>query len=486
MTTTTTLTANSSKSNSSSSSSETAATTNVVSNSSSPRNSTQTSRINNMASNLQENVSNERASPARMPLKSSTNMPCGLNEPQLSQPLLSEHQIELFKRQREREDFSRRLIEFHKHKNVNTPIYKLPCVNGTPIDMQKLYTKVASMGGWERVCEKDKWSEVALHLDKSLFSACTNGSQALKLIYVRYLSLFEKFDQQTGYTSGLCSTGASISSILDPMFTFNTQQPALAGSSLIHSSSTSVLGLNSAASGQSALTASSLSVANNLNSLAAQSSSLGSKAATSSESDHLGGLDGDGVNKKKFSYLLDSTPMVYSYQQAGAVSTSRMLVSPYENLILSLVSGFGNELDFVFNTIVILSGDEANSFKLHWAPRLVDLMLAHIGFFGTNDKYKLRYLYDNVWNKPSDLSNTTCGGSTVAEELEKYTNLDYAGQVNEIIGQLKSPKRRNFVRFWHTVIKLPANDEFNKNDTLSQLLPELYNDCKLRNLFLKI
>lgn len=101
-----------------------------------------------------------------------------------------------YKKQKNMDDFLQRLAEFHRHRGVNTPVFQWPTLNGKPIDLTVLYTKVVGMGGWERVCEKDRWDQVAKALDADLFATCTNGSQALKLIYIRYLSAYEKFDTQ--------------------------------------------------------------------------------------------------------------------------------------------------------------------------------------------------------------------------------------------------------------------------------------------------
>ena len=97
-----------------------------------------------------------------------------------------------FKLRKEQEDFNARLIDFHRHKSVNAPITSWPTFNGRAIDLHKLYVKVVDMGGWERVCEKEKWPEVCTHMDKQVLGSCTNAAHALKLIYLRYLSLYEK------------------------------------------------------------------------------------------------------------------------------------------------------------------------------------------------------------------------------------------------------------------------------------------------------
>jgi len=53
----------------------------------------------------------------------------------------------------------------------------------------------------------------------------------------------------------------------------------------------------------------------------------------------------------------------------------------YYKLVLSLKSGLPNELDFVFNSLIILSSDENYPLMLSAAPSLLDLMLAQVGIY---------------------------------------------------------------------------------------------------------
>lgn len=284
----------------------------------------------------------------------------------------NDHQLDKynqFKKQKETDDFYARLIEFHRHKNVNTPLNQLPSINGKRIDLQKLYNIVSSLGGWERVCEKDKWCQVADDLDPGIFKSCLNGSHALKVIYIRYLSLYEKFDQ-----SNLSAQNTqSITALLDPMHSFNN-------SALTHSSSSGIL-----------------------NGLTFNGSSLSSVTGLGyhkNSAPNLEDTDSD-LNRRRFSYLLELTPMNYNYvqhQHGFGLNQNVLVANPYEKMEISLLSGLPNEIDFVFNTIVLLSSDESHLFKIYQSPRLIDLMLAHVGFFGTCDKFSLRNLYDNCWN----------------------------------------------------------------------------------------
>lgn len=108
---------------------------------------------------------------------------------------------------------------------------------------------------------------------------------------------------------------------------------------------------------------------------------------------------------------------------------------------------------------MLLSSDEYHGFKIYSSPRLVDLMLAHIGFFGLSSSNNYRDLYDKIWHTRSS-----------KEELnpEMY-KVDCAPESTHY-------RRRNFVKFWHNAVMLP---EDSNKDLISQLLPEMYNKCKL-------
>ena len=58
-------------------------------------------------------------------------------------------------------------------------------------------------------------------------------------------------------------------------------------------------------------------------------------------------------------------------------------MSQFERIENSLLSGLPNDVDFIFNTLLILSNDDTYSFRLNNSnTRLINLILAHVGFFG--------------------------------------------------------------------------------------------------------
>ena len=325
---------------------------------------------------------------------------------------------------KEHEEFVQRLSEFHRHRNVQTPLNQWPTLNGRPLDLHKLYKKVLGLGGWELVCEKNKWDEVGHDMDSNIdFSTCTNGSHALKTTYIRYLSLYEKFEEHF----------ASINSgNLTAHENFANQQN-FAG---ILNSSTNFF----------------MTHAKTTANVVDNERLIGEEAALAL------------INRRRFSYLIDSTPMSYNQLQNNLLTSienttgsidlvTNVRFNPYEKIEQSLIAGLPNEIDFVFNTLLLLSSDEYHSFKIYSSPRLVELMLAHIGFFGTkNNNLGYRSLYDKVW-QPLELINHS-------DEKKIFSN---------------KYQRRNFVKFWHNAIQLPG---YENKKMIEELLPVLYNQCK--------
>ena len=159
---------------------------------------------------------------------------------------------------------------------------------------------------------------------------------------------------------------------------------------------------------------------------------------------------------------------------AAIIPSSTFSFNPYEKLEISLSSGLPNEIDFVFNTIVLLSSDESHAFRIYSSPRLIQLILAHIGFFGIDDKHNYRHLYDRVWNSYEDDEVFRSN-----ENNSSYSDNDFIN--DRMINRLKCKPRRNFVKYWHNAIKFPeycATLDFDFSSLFGQLLPKLYNNCK--------
>jgi hypothetical protein len=381
----------------------------------------------------------------------------------------NENKINSFRLRKEKEEFVQNLIDFHKHKNVNSRLISWPTFNGKPLDLHKLYNKVVSLGGWEKVCEKEQWDDVCMYLDPKLFTACTNGTHAIKLVYIRYLSLFEKVN-----------------------FTLNSNASGLTNGQIANNYKTTLsIYLDSAQF------ISSLNQANQLNGLLNSSSQISLNGLVDDKDDDLISALKD---KRKFSYLLDGIPLNYSYLQhfsSSMPSSSYLSFNPYEKLEISLASGLLNEIDFVFNTLLILSSDEAHAFRLYQSPRLIHLMLAHVGHFGSEDKYNLRYLYENVWFKPIQMYNLEVENELQLEQANATKKLkeifitndsgekiihdhnrdnddddddddddDFDDFYNKrILKRLKKIAKRDYIHFWHESFELQLDEYENKDDT---------------------
>lgn len=88
-------------------------------------------------------------------------------------------------------DSSSFTLELQKfHESRGSPFRHAPRINGREVDLFALYNSVTAIGGWQKVNDLLKWDYI---LDKLNFpKACANASLALRQVYVRYLSLFEK------------------------------------------------------------------------------------------------------------------------------------------------------------------------------------------------------------------------------------------------------------------------------------------------------
>ncbi len=68
-------------------------------------------------------------------------------------------------------------------------------------------------------------------------------------------------------------------------------------------------------------------------------------------------------------------------RQSYGLSTDFVPPSDYNKLVLSLLSGLPNEVDFAINVCTLLSNESKHSMQLEKEPKLVTLLLAHTGVF---------------------------------------------------------------------------------------------------------
>lgn len=79
-------------------------------------------------------------------------------------------------------------------------------------------------------------------------------------------------------------------------------------------------------------------------------------------------------------YFLPRPSSDYLRQSYG-LSTDFVPPNDYNKLVLSLLSGLPNEVDFAVNVCTLLSNESKHSMQLDKDPKLVTLLLAHAGVF---------------------------------------------------------------------------------------------------------
>lgn len=68
-------------------------------------------------------------------------------------------------------------------------------------------------------------------------------------------------------------------------------------------------------------------------------------------------------------------------RQSYGLSTDFAAPCDYNKLVLSLLSGLPNEVDFAVNVCTLLSNESKHAMQLDKDPKLVTLLLAHAGVF---------------------------------------------------------------------------------------------------------
>lgn len=105
---------------------------------------------------------------------------------------------------------------------------------------------------------------------------------------------------------------------------------------------------------------------------------------------------------------VNTVPMSYNYRQhivnmdrrrTYKLSMDLHKSSPYEKLMLSLISPLPNEQDFAINVCTLMANESKHTLKLNEYPKLLDVLLAHAGIFADLSLRKLfQYVYKEVRN----------------------------------------------------------------------------------------
>ncbi|XP_077450011.1 AT-rich interactive domain-containing protein 2 [Stigmatopora argus] len=239
------------------------------------------------------------------------------------------------------------------HQSRGSPFKKIPIVGGKELDLNALYFRVVSLGGFAKVSDKNQWNELGEEFNFP--RSCSNAAFALKQYYLRYLEKYERV--------------------------------------------------------------------------------------------HHFGEDDDEVQpgNAKIFLPVGAIPTSYNYQQhvvsdylrqSYGLSTEFIPPCDYNKLVLSLLSGLPNEVDFAVNVCTLLSNESKHAMQLDKDPKLVTLLLAHTGVFddslgsfsgvfGTDWKTKTSRDFIRFWKEVVqdaevreliwDKSSTAQDGTSVAE-----------------------------------------------------------------------
>ncbi|XP_007571677.1 AT-rich interactive domain-containing protein 2 isoform X1 [Poecilia formosa] len=202
----------------------------------------------------------------------------------------------LLDQRRKGQAFLDELRQFHQSRG--SPFKKIPIVGGKELDLNALYIRVVSLGGFAKVSDKNQWAELGEEFNFP--RSCSNAAFALRQYYLRYLEKYEKVhhfgeddeEAQPGNPKAFLPVGAIPSS-------YNYQQHVV--------------------------------------------------------SDYL--------------------------RQSYGLSTDFTQPCDYNKLVLSLLSGLPNEVDFAVNVCTLLSNESKHAMQLDKDPKLVTLLLAHTGVF---------------------------------------------------------------------------------------------------------
>ncbi|XP_076578287.1 AT-rich interactive domain-containing protein 2 isoform X1 [Chaetodon auriga] len=202
----------------------------------------------------------------------------------------------LLDQRRKGQAFLDELRQFHQSRG--SPFKKIPFVGGKELDLNALYIRVVSLGGFAKVSDKNQWIELGEEFNFP--RSCSNAAFALKQYYLRYLEKYEK----------------------------------------VH---------------------------------------------------HFGEDDEEAQpGNPKASLPIGAIPSSYNYQQhivsdylrqSYGLSTDFVPPCDYNKLVLSLLSGLPNEVDFAVNVCTLLSNESKHAMQLDKDPKLVTLLLAHAGVF---------------------------------------------------------------------------------------------------------
>uniref|UniRef100_A0A1I8MHJ9 ARID domain-containing protein n=1 Tax=Musca domestica TaxID=7370 RepID=A0A1I8MHJ9_MUSDO len=234
------------------------------------------------------------------------------------------------------EEFYRDLQLFHEKRG--TIIRNIPRITGREVDLHRLYCEVTERGGFLKVNSRDQWDEVLKELGWS--EKIVNGSAGLKFIYRRYLEKYERVNYFGEDPEKIDAMEAA------EMAEF------MGGRG-------------------------------------------GSKGSSRYPSSVYGGTGANPANNVAMTYNYKQHHVNMDRRRQFKLSTDLHKSSPYEKLMLSLLSPLPNEQDFAINACTLMANESKHTLKVNEYPKLIDALLAHTGVYCD---YTMRKLFQHVYN----------------------------------------------------------------------------------------
>ncbi|XP_061389498.1 AT-rich interactive domain-containing protein 2 [Musca vetustissima] len=234
------------------------------------------------------------------------------------------------------DEFYRDLQLFHEKRG--TIIRNIPRITGREVDLHRLYCEVTERGGFLKVNSRDQWDEVLQELGWK--EKIVNGSAGLKFIYRRYLEKYERVNYFGEDPEKIDAMEAA------EMAEF------MGGRG-------------------------------------------GSKGSSRYPSSVYGGTGANPANNVAMTYNYKQHHVNMDRRRQFKLSTDLHKSSPYEKLLLSLLSPLPNEQDFAINACTLMANESKHTLKVNEYPKLVDALLAHTGVYSD---YTMRKLFQHVYN----------------------------------------------------------------------------------------
>ncbi|XP_073843149.1 brahma associated protein 170kD isoform X2 [Musca autumnalis] len=234
------------------------------------------------------------------------------------------------------EEFYRDLQLFHEKRG--TIIRNIPRITGREVDLHRLYCEVTERGGFLKVNSRDQWDEILKELGWK--EKIVNGSAGLKFIYRRYLEKYER------------------------VYYFGEDPEKIDA----------------------------MDAADMAEFMGGRGGSKGSSRYPSSV---YGGTGANPANNVAMTYNYKQHHVNMDRRRQFKLSTDLHKSSPYEKLMLSLLSPLPNEQDFAINACTLMANESKHTLKVNEYPKLVDALLAHTGVYCD---YTMRKLFQHVYN----------------------------------------------------------------------------------------